>query len=177
MRRIIPSLLVVLSLASCAAPAPRDQPGPSAEPDVLAALAGSWTGVLEYADYQSDRRVQLPTRITAVADGASRTLTLDYVYREPNGESVTSRGEHAINVAAGRYVMGSDTFAIDALHGFAAGGEGRLVVTGTVMENDRPQPARHTITLTGDSLRILKETRSPWQFRNEYRMTRESPPR
>ena len=49
-------------------------------------------------------------------------------------------------------------------------------MTGTVMDNDRPEPVRHTITLSGDTLRMLKETRSPWQFRNEYRLVRVSTP-
>jgi hypothetical protein len=173
MRAILPSLLLALSLAACAAPSPRMEAAPSAGPDVFGVLAGSWTGVLEYADYRSDRRVQLATRVVAAADGAAGTLTLDYTYREPNGESVTSRGLHRIDVPAGRYVMGNDTFAIGALEGFAARGAGRMVVTGTVIDNDRPEPARHTFVLSGDTLRITKETRSPWQFRNEYRLVRD----
>ncbi len=50
-----------------------------------------------------------------------------------------------------------------------------MVLTGTVIDNDRPEPARFTYTLAGDSLRITKETRSPWQFRNEYRLARSAP--
>lgn len=161
-------LITSLMLSACTAPGPRVAPAPGA--DVVAALQGSWSGVLEYADYRSDRRVQLPTRLTAVADG--RTLTLDYAYTEPSGEIVTSRAVHQVDAAAGRYVMESDTFRIEVLEGFAPGGGGRMVLAGTVIDNDRPEPARHSVTLQGDTLRLLKETRSPWQFRNEYRLVR-----
>jgi hypothetical protein len=175
MRATVSSLLVALALAACAAPVPQAEPAPAAAPEVFSALAGRWTGVLEYADYRSDGRVRLPTRLTAAADDAGRTLTLAWIYTEPSGKEVTSDGVHRMDRAAGRYVMGSDTFAISALEGFAARG-GRMVLTGTVVDNDRPEPARHTFTLSGDTLRILKETRSPWQFRNEYRLTRTAMP-
>lgn len=171
---ILPSLLLVLAVAGCAAPAPPVPPSPVAA-DVFAAMAGDWTGVLEYADYRSDRRVQLPTRLTASVDGTGRILTLAYVYREPSGEEVTSDAVHRIDPAAGRYQMGEDTFAIAAWEGFGAAGGGRMVLTGTVVDNDRPEPARYTFSLSGDTLRILKETRTPWTFRNEYRMTRAAP--
>lgn len=166
-------LLVSLSLAACAAPAPRAEPAVGA--GVFAVMGGRWTGVLEYADYRSDRRVQLATRLTAVPGEGNRTLALRYVYREPSGDTVTSRSEHRIDTAAGRYVMEGDTFAIAALEGFGSAGGGRMVVTGTVLDNDRPEPARYTFSVTGDTLRILKETRSPWQFRNEYRLVRSAP--
>lgn len=173
MRAAFPFLLVALSAPACVAPVPSSAPSPP--PDVFAALAGNWTGVLEYADYRSDRRVQLPTRLAATAADASRTLSLAYEYREPNGETVTSRGVHRIDPAAGRYVMGSDTFSIGTLEGFATRDAGRMIVTGAVIDNDRPEPARYTFVLAGDSLRITKETRSPWQFRNEYRLVRDRP--
>lgn len=175
MRIPLAPLLVALTLGGCASSAPRGESASSAAPDVFATLAGSWTGVLEYSDYRSERRVQLPTRVAMRADEASRVLSLAYEYREPNGEAVTSRSMHGIDVAAGRYVMGSDTFAIGVLEGFDARGGGRMVLTGTVIDNDRPEPARHTFTLAGDTLRILKETRSPLRFRNEYRLVRDRP--
>jgi hypothetical protein len=169
-------ILLVLSLAACAAPAPPAAGVSPGRSDVLGALAGSWTGVLEYADYRSDRRVQLPMRLTAVPQDGGRALDLRYVFREPNGDTVTSSGMHRVDLPAGRYVMDEDTFAISAITGFGAGGGGgRMVLTGTVIDNDRPEPARYTYVLAGDSLRVTKETRSPWQFRNEYRLVRSAP--
>lgn len=169
----IPRFLIAsLILSACTAPGSRLAPAPAA--DVFAAVRGSWSGVLEYADYRSNRRVQLPTRLTAVADGGM--LTLDWVYTEPSGETVTSRAVHQVDVAAGRYVMESDTFRIEVLKGFALAGGGRMVLAGTVIDNDRPEPARYGFTLQGDTLRLLKETRSPWQFRNEYRLVRVAAP-
>jgi hypothetical protein len=169
-----PLLVIVLSLSACTPAAPRVDPSPPAE--VFAALDGSWSGVLEYADYRSDRRVQLATQLTAGASDAGRMLTMDYVYTEPNGENVTWQGVHRIDMTTGRYVMGSDTFDVGMVEGFVSPAGGRMVMTGTVMDNDRPEPVRHTITLSGDTLRMLKETRSPWQFRNEYRLVRVSKP-
>jgi hypothetical protein len=105
-----------------------------------------------------------------VAAREGDALVLRYVYREPSGDTVTSQSVHRMQ--GRRYVMGSDTFAVAALEGFGPGGGGRMVLEGTAEENDQPQPARYTITLAGDSLRMLKETRSPLQLRNEYRMVR-----
>jgi hypothetical protein len=167
-------LLVALLLGACTPPSPRVDPPPPA--DVFGALDGSWSGVLEYADYRTDRRVQLATRLTAAASEEGRTLSLDYVYTEPNGENVTSQGVHHLDMTAGRYVMGSDTFDVGLVEGFVSAAGGRLVMTGTVVDNDRPEPVRHTLTLSGDTLRMLKETRSPWQFRNEYRLVRVAAP-
>lgn len=167
-------LLIAMSLAACATAAPRVDPPPPV--DVFAALDGSWSGVLEYADYRTDRRVQLPTRLTASASEGGTALTMDYVYTEPNGETVASQGAHRIDIPAGRYVMGTDTFDVGMVEGFTGSAGGRIVMTGTVIDNDRPEPARHTITLSGDTLRILKETRSPWQFRHEYRLVRVANP-
>jgi hypothetical protein len=170
---VIPRFLLVLSLAACSSAAPRvDSPPPA---DVFAVLDGSWSGVLEYADYRTDRRVQLATRLTADASDEGRALTLDYVYTEPNGENVTSRSVHRMDLQAGRYVMGGDTFDVGMVEGFVGPAGGRMVLTGTVMDNERQEPVRHTITLSGDTLRMLKETRSPWQFRNEYRLVRVAP--
>lgn len=171
---IIPRFCLVLSLAACSSAAPRSDSPPPA--DVFVVLDGSWSGVLEYADYRSDRRVQLATRLTADASEEGRALTLDYVYTEPNGENVTSRSIHRLDLQEGRYVMGSDTFSVGMVEGFVSPAGGRVVLTGTVLDNDRQEPVRHTITLSGDTLRMLKETRSPWQFRNEYRLVRVAAP-
>jgi hypothetical protein len=169
MRAIPRLLLVALSLGACTAAPPRvDMPPPA---DVFAALDGSWSGVLEYADYRTDRRVQLATRLTA-ASAEGGMLTLDYVYTEPNGENVTSRSVHRMDLPAGRYVMGNDTLEVGMVEGFVGAPGGRMVLTGMVEDNDRQEPVRHTITVSGDTLRMLKETRSPWQFRNEYRLVR-----
>jgi hypothetical protein len=58
------------------------------------------------------------------------------------------------------------------VEGFVGLSGGRVVMTGTVLDNNRPEPVRHTFTLSGDTLRMTKETRSPLQFRNEYRLVR-----
>lgn len=165
-------LLIVPLLAGCAG-APRPAaPSAEAPPSVLERLAGAWTGVLEYADYGNGRRVQLQTEMEAtLADGGS-TLRLALKFREPNGRIVEGSDTHAIDVAAGRYVIDGDTFAISTLRGFGEGEGGALVLDGRGRENDAPVPARQTLVLSGDSLRITRETRDPLQFRNEYRFVR-----
>lgn len=98
------------------------------------------------------------------------------VHQEPPIRSARRVWTNLVHRAAGRFVMGTDTFDVGMVEGFVSAGGGQMVMTGTVMDNDRPEPVRHTITLSGDTLRMLKETRSPWQFRNEYRLVRATAP-
>ena len=142
--------------------------------DILPALAGEWTGVLEYADYRTDERVQLPTRMTATLAGGA--LQIAYAYREPSGTIVNANSVHRALDDGRRYVMGTDTLTVLSMEGFGSARSGateaRAVLLGTSTENDIIVPARHHITLRGDSLIIRKETRDPPRLRNEYRFRR-----
>lgn len=163
------ALLFALLVASACARAPQGPP----RPRVFEQISGRWTGTLEYADFRGGPRVRLPTELEAGTGERGRELALAFRYREPSGAVVRGSARHALDVGTGRYVIDRDTFAITTLEGFTAGqGGGRLVMDGRIRENGVVVPARQTLVLQGDTLRLLKETREPLQFRNEYRLVR-----
>lgn len=146
-----------------------------------AALAGSWTGTLEYRDYRSDRRVTLPTTL-AVAAGAGNELTFSYVYDDGPGKTVRSTDRVTIDAAARSYRIQNADGTYDAI--FAASGLGEfgpasrtVVLTGKGDENGVVVDLRTTITVDDTSLTMRRESRragEDWLFRNEYRLTREA---
>ena len=166
----------VLLSPACAGRTVAARSGSAAPADILPALVGDWTGVLEYADYRTGARVQLPTQLAATL--ASGALQVAFTYREPSGITVNGNSLHRALNDGRRYVIGTDTLTtlfIDGFHrmpnGAAAAGVASFI--GTAVENDVVVPARHTIILRGDSLVIRKETGDPPRFRNEYRFHRD----
>ena len=60
--------------------------------DKVAFMQGNWTGVLEYTDYQDDKKlVQLKTFMTAAQMG--NKMQLSFTYTEPDGSMVYSNDE------------------------------------------------------------------------------------
>lgn len=173
-RYAIAGAAALASLAGCRGGATirPDAPGLAA---LLPALAGEWAGVLEYSDYGTGERVQLPTTLSATIAGGE--LQLAFAYREPSGITLNAGSVHRALPDGRRYVMGTDTLRAMSVAGFgrpseSGHAEGTATFTGTTMENDTVVPARHTIILRRDSLIIRKETRDPPTFRNEYRLRR-----
>ena len=152
---------------------------------VTAALAGNWRGTLEYRDYSNDKRVTLPTTLDAQAAEDGRSATLKFRYDEGKGRFV--EGVNVLRIASkdAKLVWESDggkiksEYAVDGLDTFAPKPRGELVLTGTGTENDEKVDVRQTITLDGDDLTILRETRkpgAPFAFRNAYKLRRTSAP-
>jgi hypothetical protein len=143
-----------------------------------AALAGAWSGTLEYRDYRSDRRVTLPTQLK-VSGGESGRLEFAYTYDDGPGKTVTSRDRISIDAAAGTYRIQNDenydaTFIVTGLQAYSPSSP-QVVLMGTGTENDKPVELRITITVTTTALTMLRESRLPgedWRFRNQYRLTR-----
>ena len=170
-------LLVALSTTGCHGSSSAPRPPRSATPsDILPALAGTWTGILEYADVRTNDRVQLPTSLTAsFTEGA---LRLAYTYSDPSGMVMNVNTVHRTLGDGRRHVIGTDTLTTFSIEGFAGAPDGReptgtAVLTGTTTENGVDVPSRHQIVLRGDSLIIRKETGDPPRFRNEYRFRRD----
>jgi hypothetical protein len=145
---------------------------------LAAAITGDWRGTLEYRDYQSDRRVSLPTTLTVTADG--NVLTLAYVYDDGPGKTVRSIDRVTIDAAAETYrIQNGDgtydaTFAIEGLRAFGSRSP-TVVLTGRGEENGAAVELRITLTVGGAAFSMLRESRlagEEWRFRNNYRFTR-----
>ena len=145
-----------------------------------AAMAGTWTGTLEYRDYRSDRRVTLPTRLTIASEHAGR-LQFVYTYDDGPGKVVTARDQITLDVRAGSYRIQNDKDDYDAT--FVANGLGEfgpdsstVTLIGRGEENGVAVDLRITVTVTMRSLTMLRESRragEDWLFRNRYELTRE----
>ena len=153
----------------------------SAHAAYLEALAGSWTGTLEYRDYRSDRRVTLQTRvvITPSADG----LTFDYVYDDGPGKTVKSveRISIAADLTSYRIRNGDGsydvTFVAQGLREFGKASN-IVVLEGKGTENDEPVDVRISIVINTDTFSMLRESRrlgADWRFRNHYQFKRGHP--
>ena len=167
---------ITLLSTSCLGSAGLRAAGSETPADILPALAGTWTGVLEYADVRTDERRQLPTSLTAtLADGA---LQLAYSYSDPSGLVMNASSVHRALAGGRLHVIGTDTLSVVSVEGFArstdgSAATGMAVLTGTTIENGIVVSARQQIVLRGDSLIIRKEVGDPPRFRNEYRFRRD----
>lgn len=123
-------------------------------------IAGNWEGTLEYADYQDGKRVKLKTylTVTPTTDGSSAEFQTVY---DDFGRIIKSKEIYKIDAAAKKYVAGDFEYRIDSFE------NGKIVLLGSGQDGEKVEPIRETITFDDNSLSILKETRSPWQFRNQ----------
>lgn len=128
-------------------------------------IAGTWKGTLEYSDYTSGKRVTMNVLITIEpsADGNSATIKTLY---DDFGKVYRANGTERIDLATKKFVEDKTEFAIESNEA------GKLVLLGKTQDGNDVQRTRKTITYSADSLSILKETRDPWQFRNEYKLKR-----
>ena len=183
-KRTLILIAAILSATLCHAGAPDPAIPPNAfQQQIYTALTGSWTGQLEYRDFQSDKHVALPTwlEVKPVSDGKS--LQFVYTYDDGPTKTVTEISTVNIDPAAHRYVVTSDrdhsadTYQIRALDPLKNGGY-QLTLTGTGTENDQPVDVRITITIDRNIYRFKKETRTQGQnfnFRDGYTLTRRDP--
>lgn len=128
-------------------------------------VEGKWKGTLEYKDYTSNERVTMNTIITfkPSADGSSAEV---YTIYDDFGKIYKSNDKERIDIAARKFFDGDTEFAIESMT------NGKLVLIGKTKDGNTVEPTRKTITVTDNTLTILKETRDPWQFRHVYKLTR-----
>jgi len=128
-------------------------------------VAGRWQGTLEYQDYTSNKRVTMKTIITIepAADGRSAAVSTIY---DDFGKIYRSKSTEAIDTAASKFTDDGTVFSIASI------ADGRIVLLGSTQDGNTVEPTRKTITFTKDTLTIIKETRSPWTFRNAYTLKR-----
>lgn len=129
------------------------------------AAAGRWQGTLEYRDYTSNERVTMRTIVTIEPSADGRSATVSTVY-DDFGKIYRSKSTEAIDTAAGKFTDDGTQYSIESI------ADGKIVLLGSTQDGNTVEPTRKTITYTRDTLTILKETRSPWTFRNVYTLKR-----
>ena len=134
------------------------------------ALAGNWTGTLDYRDYQDDSRASLPTLMAATGlslawtfdDGPGKTVKSAESWSfTPDGKSLIKKGKGS-----------SETLAIAELRR-RSDGEITLVADGTGMENGQRVMVREILTRDGPVLRLTRMSRSvgqPFIMRHAYQL-------
>ncbi len=129
-------------------------------------VAGKWQGTLEYLDYGDEKsRVSLKTQIEykTSADGFSSETATVY---DDFGKVIKDNGNLRIDLAANQYFDGKDEYKIESI------ADGKIVLLGSGQDGKKVEPIRLTITYSNDNLTILKETKTPWQFRHVYTLKR-----
>jgi hypothetical protein len=152
---------------------------------VTAPFAGDWVGVLEYRDFQTDARVQLPTWLTVKQAATAGSLELTYTDDDGPNKIVVERSTVTIDAAGNTFTItsdrdhSSDVYKIEEFKSYPANHRGKLTLTGTGTENDKKVDVRITIAIGRNLYQFVKETRLPGQeflFRDGYTFTRRDIP-
>ncbi len=128
-------------------------------------VAGNWAGVLEYQDYSADKRVKLKTylTITPSADGNSAEVTTVY---DDVSRIIKDTETEKLDLTAKKFFSGDEVFQVDSVE------NGKIIMLGSGQDGEKIEPFRKTITFDENTLVFLKETRNPWQFRNQLSLKR-----
>lgn len=173
--------LIVIALGSTSllalTPAPAALP---TRPALYGALAGNWVGSLEYKDYSKpNTRVTLPTKIGVSYTADSSALLMHFTYDDGPGKIVEDDDRFAANATVTSIAWGGAKAATPQQYTVTdgAGAKGRIaiVLQGEGEDDNKPATIRETITVSADTLRILKETRvkgGEFAFRHGYVMRR-----
>ena len=137
---------------------------------VAKALAGDWSGTLDYRDYRDDTRETLPTLMQS--DGQSLAWTFD------DGPAKTVRSAEVwaldpagktVSISSGSKQLG--LWNVVEARSSADGSSLTIVLDGATEENGRALIARKTLTRDGSRLRITTQTRAvgePFMMRNSH---------
>jgi hypothetical protein len=123
-------------------------------------VAGNWEGTLEYQDYSQNKRVKLKTYLTIAPAPDGNSAEFQTVY-DDFGRIIKNKQIYRIDPAAKTYSAGDSKYRIESVEA------GKIVLSGSGQDGETVEPIRQTITFDAGSLSFLKETRTPWQFRNQ----------
>ncbi|MBB6249666.1 S41 family peptidase [Nitrospirillum iridis] len=164
--RVTPTMadqLAGLDRALAVAKASASTPDPA--PGLAGALAGDWTGTLDYRDYGSDRRVILPTRLSVTTDGG--TARLSFTYDDGPGKTVRSQETWSLEGDGQALVMddGERHQRYDVLERRGGPGPGdlTLVAQGTGVENGHPVGLRVILARRGGTVSVTTLSAGPGQ--------------
>jgi len=182
--------MMLAALLLMAPPAPMPAPGAPAVSIVQtrAALAGRWTGKLEYRDYQADRWFGLPVTVTIEAVDTGRTLIRKAAFDDGPATGTVwivttslfdpaSGREQSASFRAGRALTLESTTirlasATDAEHW-------TLIDERDGMDDDRPARIRETTVRDGATMVTVKEVdftddkSEAWLTRNRTTLVRD----
>ncbi len=105
------------------------------------------------------------TRLEIESSNNGNSANLKFVY-DDFGKIYRDKATHKINYKKKQYILDGDKFS------FTQEADGKLILLGSGIENGKKEPYRITISFDGENLSMLKETRTPFQFRNEYKFKR-----
>ena len=139
---------------------------------VAKALAGAWTGTLDYRDYSNDTRVTLSTIMQS--DGT----VLSWSYDDGPGKTVRSSERWAFDRVGQTLTITSgknppDQWRVAEARMSVDGSSLTIVLDGMSEENGRKVIARKILTRDGSRIRITKQTRvagEPFIMRQSYEL-------
>ena len=139
---------------------------------VAKALAGAWTGTLDYRDYTNDTRATLPTIMQS--DGT----VLAWTFNDGPGKTVGSTERWTFDPAGSTLTINSgnkqpDKLRVAEARMSANASSLTIVFDGTSEENGREVIARKILTRDGNRIRITKQTRfagEPFLMRHSYEL-------
>lgn len=160
------------------------QPATGGASTVYAGLTGDWVGQLQYRDFSSNERVFLPTWLSVQIQADGKSVQLAYTYDDGPNKTVKELSTLVLDATAGTATFASDrehsseTYKAEGLPEFARAGRGKLVLTGTGVENNKKVDVRITVVVRRNLYTYVKDTRLPgqeFQFRDGYTFTRKAP--
>jgi hypothetical protein len=164
---------------------PQTEPSKPTLAAIHSALLGSWTGTLQYRDYQSDQLVSLPTWLDVTSADNNRSLIFHYTYDDGPDKIVHETSLVRLDLDKNTFTVSSedgkesDTYQMSGADKLSASGLGTLTMTGSGMDNKKKVDVRITLRLDRNSYSYLRETRLPdesFQMRDAYTFTRRNPP-
>ncbi len=174
-RIVVPTLADFQAGRDSALEIARTMPPPPVDAAAVlaAALAGNWTGTLDYRDDGNDGRVVLPTVLE------TQGLSLAWTFDDGPGKTVRSAERWALSGDLKTLTLASgdglSTARIVQLDATPAGGL-TLVMEGSARENGRAVMSRTILTQAGDRLRLTEMTRAtgePFLMRHSYELARQ----
>ncbi|MEE3626707.1 hypothetical protein UCD39_22475 [Nitrospirillum sp. BR 11752] len=140
------------------------------------ALAGAWVGTLDYRDYGNDRRVILPTRLTATGGPVP---VLAFTFDDGPGKTVRSRESWSLDPTAWCIAeTTSHCYRVVTFHAGPGPSDITLVAEGTGTENGRAVTLRLVLARRDGTLSFSTSSAQPGRpalLRHAYWLSRVPP--
>jgi hypothetical protein len=151
---------------------------------IQANLRGTWTGTLQYRDYQTNEIVTLPTWLKVTLTPDKRSLEFRYIYDDGPAKLVRETSRVTLNLDKNTFAVASedgkeaDVYQMSGADKLSLSGLGTLTMSGSGVEKDKRVEIRILIRLGRNDYHYVRETRRPgesFQMRDAYTFTRRNP--